>query len=104
MRPLRFSFAAFCNPAAPLRKRLPNPAPVKAEVRAEVFAEAAADLPHEEPAGCGWFDSSWTLRRGLQITELAPADAALPLGWWLAWQPAPQRVPALALTADSAAR
>ena len=47
------------------------------------------------PAGCGWFDSSHELRRGLLVTEHASADAVaadLPLDGWLdlhlaGWQP-----------------
>lgn len=33
-----------------------------------------------------WFDSSWLLREGLQITEhvsVGPVANDLPLGWWL---------------------
>ncbi len=33
-----------------------------------------------------WFDSSWLLREGLQITEHVSVDPVandLPLGWWL---------------------
>jgi hypothetical protein len=43
------------------------------------------DVDDERASGCGWFDSSWTLRQGLQVIELpaqppvrpceAPADA-----------------------------
>ena len=57
-----------------------------------------------EPAGCGWFDSSWALRAGLQITEHETTDRVvneLPLAWWLAWQPAPQRA---AVATSAAAR
>jgi hypothetical protein len=46
-----------------------------------------------EIAGCGWFDSTWALHVGLQITEHESADRVvndLPLAWWLAWQPLPQ--------------
>lgn len=50
-----------------------------------------------EPVGCGWFDSSWALRAGLQITEHETTDRVvndLPIAWWLAWQVAPQRAAA----------
>lgn len=36
--------------------------------------------------GCGWFDSSLDLQRGLRVCECAPTEAALPLAWWLHWQ------------------
>lgn len=50
-----------------------------------------------EIARCGWLDSTWALRAGLQITEHESADRVvndLPLAWWLAWQPLPQLEPA----------
>lgn len=40
----------------------------------------------DDPTGCGWFDSSWHLRAGLQITEHSQVDVVasdLPLAWWL---------------------
>lgn len=53
-------------------------------------------LEDEPERSCGWFDSSHDLRRGLQVTEHACADAVagqLPLADWIAlhltgWQPA----------------
>ena len=56
----------------------------------ETIGVLQAEVP--EPAACGWFDSSWALRAGLQITEHETTDRVvneLPLAWWLAWQPAP---------------
>ncbi len=49
----------------------------------------------EEPIGCGWFDSSHELQRGLLVrehTSLAELTELLPLSNWLAlhlsgWQP-----------------
>jgi hypothetical protein len=44
----------------------------------------------ELPRGCGWYDSSWELERGLNVTEHLDPDAVaplLPLSWWLAWAP-----------------
>lgn len=39
----------------------------------------------DRPLGCGWFDSSHELERGLQVQEAdATALGALPLGDWLA--------------------
>ena len=39
----------------------------------------------DRPLGCGWFDSSHELERGLQVQEAdATALSALPLGDWLA--------------------
>jgi len=49
-------------------------------------SEPAAEEPVAESAGCGWFESSQDLTQGLQVSELAPTDAALPLAWWLQWQ------------------
>jgi hypothetical protein len=43
----------------------------------------------DRPPGCGWFDSSHELQRGLRVTEFdAPGAVApiLPLSWWLAWE------------------
>jgi hypothetical protein len=37
-------------------------------------------LPAVEQAGPGWFDSSWDLRRGLEVREGWPRDAPL-RGW-----------------------
>jgi hypothetical protein len=50
----------------------------------------------EPPSGCGWFDSSHELRRGLLVQEHASPDALaceLPLASWLelhlsGWRPA----------------
>ena len=36
----------------------------------------------DEPTDSSWHDSSWTLRKGLQVIEGAPADA-LPPEWRL---------------------
>lgn len=51
---------------------------------------AEAEAPPDEPAcGCGWFESSFELHSGLQVTEhLSPEPVVneLPLGWWLDWQ------------------
>lgn len=48
---------------------------------------AAAPAPDaERPLGCGWFDSSHDLERGLLVREHASPDAVaaqLPLGFWL---------------------
>ena len=41
----------------------------------------------QEAMGAGWHDSSWMLRRGLDVTEGVPADAIPPewqWRWWLA--------------------
>jgi hypothetical protein len=85
-----FATMPFCKPAAQQvpRKRafltLPQPLP---------GAEPVLDEAEAEPAACGWFDSSWALHAGLQITEHESVDRVvneLPLAWWLAWQPAPQ--------------
>jgi hypothetical protein len=54
-----------------------------------VLLEPAPEEPPAESAGCGWFESSQDLTQGLQVSELAPTDAALPLAWWLQWQTGP---------------
>ena len=48
----------------------------------------AADARLEErPLGCGWFDSSHELERGLSVQEGDDAAlSALPLAAWLEWQ------------------
>lgn len=48
-----------------------------------------SDLPEDEdaPSGCGWFDSSWELRRGLKVIEhvdFANLPPEVPLQWLLA--------------------
>lgn len=49
---------------------------------------AAAGADHDHlPAGCGWFDSSLDLSRGLAVVEHAGFEAisdAAPLAWQLA--------------------
>ena len=63
-----------------------NPAPLPEMC---LLPEPVADEPPAESAGCGWFESSQDLTQGLQVSELAPTDAALPLAWWLQWQTGP---------------
>ncbi|EHR69719.1 hypothetical protein BurJ1DRAFT_0840 [Burkholderiales bacterium JOSHI_001] len=54
---------------------------------AQDSAPAAADpAPASDPAGCGWFDSSYDLGKGLQVTEhegFEWLDEGLPLSAWL---------------------
>lgn len=59
-------------------------------------APPAAARPGPEdapPRGCGWFDSSHELRRGLLVLEHGDAAAArlLPLDAWLDWHGRPPR-------------
>lgn len=54
-------------------------------------ADPAPDGADNEalPRGCGWFDSSHELQRGLCVRELATPDSVareLPLAGWLEWQ------------------
>jgi hypothetical protein len=74
-------FAAFRRAASPRRRPvLPDwvdaPAPA-----------VAADADDDATAAAGsWFDSSWLLRSGVQVTEhdsVDPVANDLPLGWWL---------------------
>lgn len=64
-----------------------------------LFRRPAASLPmprperppadEPPPRGCGWFDSSHDLQRGLRVTEhdeVAAVAPLLPLSWWLAWE------------------
>lgn len=51
--------------------------------------EAGAVDEDERPRGCGWFDSSHELQRGLSVCEHAGADSLgreMPLASWLEWQ------------------
>lgn len=98
MTTLRFAFPNFCKSPRPTRRRLPAAVP---DLTPVVAAEHSDDVDADTPAGCGWFDSSWNLRQGLQITEIDTNDATLPLGWWLAWQAAPQRALVLAAAREA---
>jgi hypothetical protein len=74
----------FASRRRPVRHALSCGTPIDGVLQEEIV----------EPVGCGWFDSSWALHAGLQITEHETTDRVvndLPLAWWLAWQPAPQR-------------
>jgi hypothetical protein len=54
----------------------------------ETTAAVAVDAD-ERPRGCGWFDSSHDLQRGLSVREHATADSLgreLPLASWLELQ------------------
>ena len=46
-------------------------------------AQAAAWSIDDEPMGCGWHESSWMLRKGLDVIEDVPLQA-LPPEWRLA--------------------
>lgn len=47
-------------------------------------AEPPPEPPDERVLGCGWFDSSHELQRGLQVKEAdAETLGTLPLGDWL---------------------
>ncbi len=76
--------ALFSPPAPAPRPRPRDWLDLHLEMQA---AEATALADNEDtPPPCGWFDSSWSLRAGLQITEHASVDPVandLPLGWWL---------------------
>ena len=94
-------FAAFpfcklrATPPPHLRRSLHDP----------VLEGVLDDHPEPESAGCGWFDSSWTLHAGLQITEDDSVDRVvneLPLAWWLAWQPAAPSLAPMASPAHAA--
>jgi hypothetical protein len=66
------------------RQNLPRPAAAvrPAQPRAAPLAAAAAEAgaAHlEPPPGCGWFDSSHELRRGLRVEELGSVEGLAPL-------------------------
>lgn len=44
----------------------------------------AAGCSHDEPHGAGWHESSWELRRGLEVREGMPADLSL-AEWRCLW-------------------
>lgn len=60
-----------------LRRLSPPPAapapcrPAWPELTLVPLDEPAAD-DDATPSACGWFDSSWELRRGLAVIELSP--------------------------------
>jgi hypothetical protein len=59
--------------------------------------EPSAEALDEVLLGCGWFDSSHALHRGLQVTEHPTPERVVdqvPLGWWLDWQSAATPAPA----------
>jgi len=69
-------------------RRRPVPA-IRRAVRSRprpAVAAAAPDDPPEPGCGCGWFDSSWELRHGLEVIEHLDADL-LPSEMPLAWVP-----------------
>lgn len=83
----------------PLRRPRPEAlsAAAAARARREAAREAAqavagaapADRAADHPTGCGWYDSSHELLRGVRVTEHAEAAAVVnlvPLSWWLAWE------------------
>lgn len=76
-------FASFRR-AASTRRRTARPDWVDAPVQAEA---ADVDTDGDATAAAGsWFDSSWLLRAGVQVTEhecVDPVANDLPLGWWL---------------------
>jgi hypothetical protein len=73
-------------------RKTPTPTPLRDQ-------GSAIGAPTEDgPQGCGWFDSSHELQRGLWVQEHDSADELaqeLPLASWLelhlaAWRPAAQ--------------
>ena len=63
----------WCKPRPTLRRGTSKPAGLGPPPQDE-----------DRPVGCGWFDSSHELERGLQVQEAdAQALSALPLGDWL---------------------
>jgi hypothetical protein len=82
----------------PWRRTRPASRPCQAALpELPQLLDDADDVP---PPGCGWFNSSHELQRGLLVTEHASADAVaaeLPLDSWIGlhlagWQPAVGRL------------
>ena len=62
------------------QRRRPNGGGLSQRLTPEVGELVApADPEGQEPVGCGWFDSSWELQRGLAVLEGPVID---PLGLW----------------------
>ena len=56
------------------------------ERQTPVKAAAQTDAAADGSSGCGWFDSSWDLRRGLKVIEhmaCEPLPAEVPADWLL---------------------
>lgn len=59
--------------------------------------QPTAETPPAEPEirACGWFDSSWELQQGLEVTEHTCPDAAARVlgldGWLMLYNPAAMR-------------
>jgi hypothetical protein len=58
----------------------------------DILLDVNGRAADDRPLGCGWFDSSYELGRGLVMTEMAADSPALPLEGWLhlqlaGWQP-----------------
>jgi len=73
-----FSFIGLHRPTKALPRRT-------AAARRQAAAPAPTD-PSEPRASCGWFDSSWDLRRGLEVIEHVDFERLppeVPLAWML---------------------
>jgi hypothetical protein len=80
-------FAAMFANWLPRRPKLLR-RPARAARRIDAAALVAADpaVPEEPGSTCGWFDSSWELRRGLQVIEHTGFERLppeVPLAWLL---------------------
>ena len=74
----------------PAQPGAPGEGGESAKGRSQAGAEEWAQGTSEgaEPAGCGWFESSRTLREGADVHEHQRLDAIvndLPLAWWIEW-------------------
>jgi hypothetical protein len=77
-----------------------QPRPIPRQRAAELPELLCEEVDEAPPPGCGWFNSSHELQRGLLVTEHASADAVaaeLPLESWIGlhlagWQPAVGRL------------
>jgi hypothetical protein len=67
---------------------LPHLAPADHALESPACAQKAPVQQILEPAGCGWFESSRSLREGADVREhevLDPIVNDLPLSWWIEW-------------------
>ena len=88
---------------APLRR--PRPALAcdagdAAAVQALAATKAPAPADTGDARACGWFESSWELRQGLAVNELAESELSVAALWFAELMPVV--LPASALVGESA--
>ncbi len=74
------------SPRRPKVRRRPARAVHRVAAAAADVVAADPAAPEEPGSTCGWFDSSWELRRGLQVIEHTGFERLppeVPLAWLL---------------------